>query len=147
MENTLSSDENLQLLMDHIKGGSAKKEYKYRKIVPQKEFEELLEKIPPGDVFASGDFFNRFGFGNLIREGNYFEALDLGEEILHEIRRLNEKKYKEIHLGTPFYWMGMAAYLLHEYQSAIYYIDASRSEDIKNDFEIKKHSFSAFSST
>jgi hypothetical protein len=95
-------------------------------------FRSLVAKIPPGDVIASGDFFARFNLGGLIKNKQYFEAINLGERILHEIHRFDESKYKAIHLGAPFYWMGMAAYYMRDYHSAIYYIDASISEDIKH---------------
>ncbi len=109
------------------------RDYKYGILMSQLEFENLVINVPQRDVFASGDFFARFNLGGLIHSKQYFEAINLGEQILHEIHRFDDSKFKDLHLGAPFYWMGMAAYYLHDYQSAIYYIDASVAEDIKND--------------
>lgn len=84
---------------------------------------------------ASSDFFARFGLGNLIRLNQFFEALNRGEEILHLCHRLNEDIYTKMHKGLLFYFMGIAAYRIHAYASAIYYIDSAVSEDLKNEPE------------
>lgn len=70
---------------------------------------------------ASSDFFARFGLQHLIRAGQFFQALDRGEEILHLCHRLNEDLYMKMHKGLLFYFMGIAAYRIHAYSSAIYY--------------------------
>lgn len=84
---------------------------------------------------ASSDFFARFGLGNLIKSNQFFEALNKGEEILHLCHRLNEEIYLKMHKGLLFYFMGIAAYRIHAYSSAIYYIDSAVSEDLKNESE------------
>ena len=84
---------------------------------------------------ASSDFFARFGLGNLIMSNQFFEALNKGEEILHLCHRLNEGIYSKMHKGLLFYFMGIAAYRIHAYASAIYYIDSAVSEDLKNESE------------
>jgi len=84
---------------------------------------------------SSSDFFARFGLGNLIKSGNFFQALDRGEEILHLCHRLNQDLYSKMHKGLIFYFMGIAAYRIHAYASAIYYIDSAVSEDLKNESE------------
>lgn len=40
-----------------------------------------------------------------------------------------------MHKGLIFYFMGVAAYRIHAYASAIYYIDSAVSEDLKNEPE------------
>ncbi len=79
-----------------------------------------------------GIFFARFKLNELIYNHQFFEAINLGEELLRKIKGINENKFNKICLGAPFYWMGMAAYLIHDFQTAIYYIDASVSEDVVN---------------
>jgi hypothetical protein len=40
-------------------------------------------------------------------------------------------EYEKLHKGTPFYYLGMAAFLSHDYQSATFFFDAAASEDFK----------------
>jgi hypothetical protein len=68
----------------------------------------------------------------MYHNNRFYEALDKGHEILHLCAKLNPDVYLNMHKGYPFYWMGMAAYRIHDFQSAIYYIDATLSEDLKN---------------
>jgi hypothetical protein len=101
-------------------------------LLNESEIIELLNKIPDNEPLAASDFFVRFGLAPLYHQERFFEALERGHEILHLIARLNPTKYEEMHKGYAFYFMGMAAYRLHDFQSAIFYIDATLSEDIKN---------------
>ena len=58
-------------------------------------------------------------------------ALDKGIEFLKRCHSLDPEAYKDIPKGTPFYWLGTAAFQTHDYQSALYFYDAAASEDIK----------------
>jgi hypothetical protein len=100
--------------------------------VLEDELTTMLGELPENDPNAASDFFARFGFGQLYRSNRFFETLDRGYQILPLCARLNPEVYKKIHKGYPLYWMGMAAYRIHDFQSAIYYIDATLSEDLKN---------------
>ena len=105
--------------------------------VTEAEIVGLLKQIPqedPNDFkWASSDFFARFGLGSLIGSGQFFQAMDRGEEILHFCHRLDQDLYSKMHKGLIFYFMGIAAYKIHAYASAIYYIDSAVSEDLKNE--------------
>jgi hypothetical protein len=39
--------------------------------------------------------------------------------------------YERIHKGTPFYWLGMAAFLVNDYETATFFFDAAVSQDIR----------------
>ena len=95
------------------------------------ELTSILEDLDNDNPQQASDFFARFGFADLYYGNRFFEVLDRGHEILHLIARINPEKYKTIHKGYPFYWMGMAAYRIHDFQSAVYYIDATLSEDLE----------------
>jgi len=98
----------------------------------EQELSDLLSTLPEDDVQASGDFFARFGLGELVINNRFYEALERGHKLLHLCKRLNKDVYQYMHKGAPFYWMGMAAYRIHDFQSAVYYIDAAVSEEVKN---------------
>ena len=101
-------------------------------LLTENEINEILNEIPDDEPQAASDFFVRFGLAPLYHQGKFFEALERGHEILHLIAKINPQKYAQMHKGYAFYFMGMAAYRLHDFQSAIFYIDATLSEDIKN---------------
>lgn len=105
--------------------------------VTEEEISGMLNQISRenNDVFrrASSDFFARFGLAQLIRTGQFSQAMDRGEEILHMCHRLNQDLYSEMHKGLIFYFIGIAAYRIHAYSSAIYYIDSAVSEDLRNE--------------
>jgi hypothetical protein len=106
-------------------------------LVTEEEITGMLSQISQeqGDNLriASSNFFARFGLQHLIRAEQFFQALDRGEEILHLCHRLNQDLYAKMHKGLMFYFMGVAAYRIHAYASAIYYIDSAVSEDLKNE--------------
>lgn len=108
-------------------------------LVSEDEIAELMIQIPQEDrdVFrkASSDFFARFGLSHLLATGQFFQALDKGEAILHLCHRLNNDLYSRMHKGLMFYFMGIAAYRIHAFSLAIYYIDAAVSEDLRNEPE------------
>jgi hypothetical protein len=101
-------------------------------LVSEEEISKLLNDLPEDDPTAASDFFARFGFSQLYQNNRFFEALERGHEILQLCAKINPKVYRKMHKGYPFYWMGMAAYRIFDFQSAIYYIDATLSEDLKN---------------
>ena len=106
-------------------------------LITEEEISGMLSQISreDNDTFrkASSDFFARFGLGHLIGAGQFFQAMDRGEEILHLCHRLNQDLYSKMHKGLIFYFMGIAAYRIHAYASAIYYVDSAVSEDLRNE--------------
>lgn len=105
-------------------------------MINEDDLKKILDDIENGEKITtdiSKNFFDRFNIPNLLYAGNWFGTLELGDKVLHLVNRLNHKVYTDIHKGAVFYWMGMAAFLLRNYQLAIYYMDAAVSEDIKND--------------
>lgn len=100
--------------------------------INEKELINMLDELPSDDPTAASNFFARFGIGEMYQNNRFYEALERGHEILHLINRLNPRVYKKMHKGYLFYFMGMAAYRIQDFQSCIYYIDATLSEDLKN---------------
>ena len=101
-------------------------------LVSEDEISSLLWELQDDDPTAASDFFARFSLGPMYHSNRFNETLERGHDILRLCTRLNQKVYQKIHKGYPFYFMGMAAYRMHDFQSAIYYIDAALSEDLKN---------------
>ena len=50
---------------------------------------------------------------------------------LNRCLSLDASLYEELHKGTPFYWTGTAAFMLHDYRTAAFFHDAAISEDLR----------------
>jgi hypothetical protein len=49
-----------------------------------------------------------------------------------EAKRRDPDEYAKLHKGHRFYWLGVAAFASHDYQSATFFFDAAASEDLKD---------------
>lgn len=83
------------------------------------------------DREATEAFFNNFLYVKHLFSGNYSMALDQGIELLDTLQGIDNDAYRQVHKGTPYYWLGTAAFLMHDYQTAIFFYDAALSEDIR----------------
>jgi hypothetical protein len=52
--------------------------------------------------------------------------------LLREAKRFAPTEYERTPKGTPFYLLGIAAFLSHDYQTATFLFDAAASEDLKH---------------
>jgi hypothetical protein len=82
---------------------------------------------------AANDFFGRFSYVSELVNGNYSAAFDHGFALLRHCQEVAPEAYAKIHKGTPFYWLGTAAFLKHDYETAVFLYDAAVSEDLKID--------------
>ena len=82
----------------------------------------------------TGDrFFESFGLGMPINQiSQPYERFYAYEQLLDTLYTDNARKYKKLHKGTAFFFLGWAAFDMRNYTKATYYIDNAISEDIKN---------------
>jgi hypothetical protein len=66
-----------------------------------------------------------------IQFNRFAVAVDAGLEFLKQVRNFSPKEYQDNPKGTPFFWLGVAAYLSHDFQTAAFLFDAAVSEDLK----------------
>jgi hypothetical protein len=90
----------------------------------------LLERAASNPSYAD-HFFARLNYVAELLNGNHSTALRLGIALLERCHRLSHQDYTQIHKGTPFYWIATAAFLVHDYQTAVFFYDAAASEDIR----------------
>jgi hypothetical protein len=76
----------------------------------------------------TNDFFRHFSY-----DGEPHQTLSFGQALLGKCSSLEPEIYKLLHKGTPFYWLARAAFLVHDYETAAFYIDAAVSEDLRVD--------------
>ena len=61
-----------------------------------------------------------------------WEVIGIYKTLLKYLKRQNSDRYKQVHKGTPFFWIGWNSFLLKNYDQAIFYLDAALAEDKKN---------------
>lgn len=80
---------------------------------------------------APDDLFDNQPYVHLLHNGNPTAAIEHGIKTLDLCRSINRPGYQKIHKGTPFYWIGTAAFLISDFQTAAYFFDAAVSEDLR----------------
>jgi hypothetical protein len=63
--------------------------------------------------------------------GNPSLVVRAGVRFLNRCKSLEPVEYDNRWKGTPFYWIGSAAFLAHDYETAAFLYDASASEDVR----------------
>jgi len=90
-----------------------------------------FDLINPSD--SQNYFFETFGPGNIQNtKDRPFERFSDYEDLLRLLEARNKTKYDHIHKGTPFFFLSWLAFDLHNFEKALYYLDAAISEDVKN---------------
>lgn len=78
-------------------------------------------------------FFSTFGPGNLAKATTMpHERFNDYESLLNSLKKRNHQRYEQVHKGIPFFYLFWLAFDLRNYEKALYYLDASISEDVKN---------------
>jgi hypothetical protein len=81
----------------------------------------------------TGDnYFEAFGAGNILAFADRpFERFVCYEYLLELCKDTDLIKFKQIHKGTPYYFLAWIALEIHDYEKATFYIDAAVAEDIR----------------
>src|SRR5712692_5804099 len=95
--------------------------------------EELRNQLmqAASDPGAANAFFGRFSYLGELIAGNYSASFDQGCDLLRLCQGVAPEEYGRIHKGTPFYWLGTAAFLKHDYETAVFFYDAAVTEDLR----------------
>lgn len=80
---------------------------------------------------AGNVFFNQFIYHQYLIEGRFSECVNSGIQLLLLCKSLDPASYDKIHKGSAYYWIGMAACLMNDFQAATYFFDAAVSEDLR----------------
>jgi len=82
----------------------------------------------------TGDrLFEAFGTGMPVNQiSQPFERFHDYEQLLNMFHSDDSAKYKKLHKGTAFFFLGWAAFDMRNYTKAVYYLDNAISEDIRN---------------
>jgi hypothetical protein len=80
---------------------------------------------------AANRFFDQFKYKNDLFDGNAAAALNQGLDLLNRCHSIDPDAFANIHKGTAYYWIGIAAFLVHEIELATFFFDAAVVEDIR----------------
>ena len=67
---------------------------------------------------------------DLLNAEKYYQAQRYLLNLLHTCNNLDPESFLKIHKGNLYYYLGIASYLIGDYQTAAFFFDASVTEDI-----------------
>src|SRR5688572_13546572 len=73
-------------------------------------------------------FFNAFQFSQVFR-CSPLAQIQAWERVLYVLNTDNPQRYKSLHKGTPFYFLGVASYVSGDFERAMFYLDSALSSD------------------
>jgi len=80
------------------------------------------------DPSDADDLFSSLGLPGLFGHSPERQIL-AWERVLSILRAADPGRYESLHKGTPFYFLGVAAYLAHDFPRALFYMDGALAED------------------
>jgi hypothetical protein len=110
--------------------------YFMNKPIPLSNISELFKRMEFSDPQTGNLFFEIFGPGvavgtmDSLMERPY-ERFRAYEQLLIELQKADPQKYKEIHKGTPFFFLAWTGFGIGNYEKALFYLDAAISEDLR----------------
>jgi len=78
-------------------------------------------------------FFQDYGAGNTAGyPTSPYERFHHYRDLLDRLRASDSNKFHAIHKGTPLYYLSWLAFDLHQFESALHFLDAAIQEDKRN---------------
>lgn len=99
-------------------------------VLSQDDIKALLVQASTDPALAN-QFWDRFLYKIDLVSGNYSKVVNALIDLLNQCHAVDADAYSRIHKGTPYYWLGTAAYLQNDYQTAAFFYDAAVSEDLE----------------
>jgi hypothetical protein len=97
----------------------------------ENELRQAFLAAANGNNLDANRFFNQFKYKNDLFAGNAAAALNQGLDLLNRCHSIDPTAFANIHKGTAYYWIGIAAFLVHEIELATFFFDAAVAEDIR----------------
>ena len=96
------------------------------------EFRKHFLKAATGSPKDAREFFTRLPFIFDYENKDYLASFNSAIDILTELKGLDTQAYERIHKGYIFYFTAISAFMLHDFQAATFFFDATAAEDMKN---------------
>jgi hypothetical protein len=99
------------------------------------ELRNTFIKASKGPLENGNAFFNKFRYVSDLVTGNPASAFNQGLDLLNRCRAIDEAAFAQIHKGSAYYWIGIAAFLMHEHELATFFFDAAVAEDLRGGYD------------
>lgn len=103
--------------------------------IPRKDVKVYELKKAAADMKGT-EYFQSFHFGTLIKYDRPLIAYKEVIRVLKECLIADYEAFSNIHKGGPYYWLGYAAFLARDFETAVYFMDAATAEDLRENDEI-----------
>src|SRR5829696_33946 len=87
----------------------------------QEELRQAFIAAANGPREHANYFFNQFKYKYDLFAGNPAAALAEGLDLLNRCQAIDPIAFINIHKGTAYYWIGIAAFLVSEYELAAFF--------------------------
>jgi len=95
----------------------------------ERELREAFTKATHDNSTAT-NFFSNFTYVAHLHNGNPYAAFEEGRDLLNRCQAFDSNAYTLMHKGTPYYWLSSAAYLLNNFESLAFFLEAAVTEDV-----------------
>lgn len=82
------------------------------------------------DVASPDSLFSHQPFSLLLSHSPHAQ-IDAWERVLQYLQTADASRFASIHKGTPYYFLGLAAYLSRDFEKAMFYMDCALGNDLK----------------
>ena len=79
---------------------------------------------------GANDLFNRLRIPIYFNYSPHLQIF-MWERTLAILKDADERRYEALHKGTPFYFLGIAAYIAEDFERALFYMDCALAEDCR----------------
>lgn len=91
----------------------------------------LLRAARDGGPDVADPFFNGFESAALLFTDQYPLALSVGKELMYKCLRADADAYSQLCKSTGYYWLGLAALTVNDYEAATFFMDAALFEELQ----------------
>ena len=97
----------------------------------EEEFRIAFLAAARGTNEDANRFFNQFKYKYDLFARNFSAALSQGVDLLARCYAVDKASFCQIHKGSAYYWLGIAAFFVRDYELATFFFDASVAEDLR----------------
>ncbi len=102
-------------------------------------FKRLLQMAQDGGPSVADAFFNRFVSALMLFDPLHLPAINIGTDLMNRCIGDEPERYAAMCKSTGFYWLAMAALQVHDYETAVFFMDAAISEEKLNGADFERH--------
>ncbi len=102
-------------------------------------FTQLLQMAQDGGASVADTFFNGFESTLALFDATHLPAINIGTDLMNRCIGDEPKRYADMCKSTGFYWLAMAALQVHDYETAVFFMDAAITEEKLNGADFERH--------